>query len=123
MKFALRIVLFAALWVGFFSLPVYETGCAAGSTQQAKTVQTLKIVGQTAKTGMDGSTQLLKQGSITVAQWQKIADFYDNKFQPAYTLAVATAHADVSSLASPALLTLAGDFAALVAQYSTPTPH
>lgn len=85
----LHIALFAALWIGFFSLPVLQTGCTTAQTQTAYV--TLDATGKAAKASLDASTQLLKQGAITVAQWQKIADAYDNDFQPAYALAVASA--------------------------------
>lgn len=111
------------IWAAFLSLPVYQTGCASGSSQQVNAVQTLKIIGQTAKSSMDASTQLLKQGSITVAQWQRIADFYDQKFQPTYSLAVAASRSDLSTIASPDLLALATQFASLVAQLTAPTLH
>ena len=85
----LHIALFAALWIGFFSLPVLQSGCTAPQTQAAYV--SLDATGKAAKTSMDAATQLLKMGAITVAQWQKIAANYDNVFQPAYALAVAAA--------------------------------
>lgn len=106
----LRNVLFGvALWVGFFSLPLGQTGCT--TTQQATTYKTLDAVGQTAKASLDASTALLKQGSITVAQWQKIANAYDLDFQPAYNLAVLAA----GSTAAPAPPTLVAKQAAITA--------
>lgn len=108
-------------WVAFFSMPVLQTGCS--TTSQPQAVQTLKIVGVTAKTGLDACTQLLKQGTITVAQYQKVADFYDNRYAPAYALALTAARSDLSSVASPDLLLVAAQFAALVDQYTTPTNH
>jgi len=115
----LHLVLFAALWAGFFSLPVLQTGCSSSPDQRVQTVQTLKIVGQSAKTSMDAATQLLKQGNISVAQWESIASIYDSKFQPAYALAISAAHSDLSSVASPDLVGLAAQLATLVAQIST----
>jgi|GEM_PF-2964372 len=115
----IHIVLFAALWLGFFSLPVLQTGCSTAPDQRTQVVQTLKIVGQSAKTSMDAATTLLKQGSITVDQWQKIASVYDNQFQSSYTLAVAAAHSDLTNVASPDLIGLAAQLAALVAQVTT----
>jgi len=115
-KFLYLIALASAL----IAVPVVQTGCSTAPDQRVQAVQTLRIIGQTAKTGMDGATQLLKQGSITVEQWQSIASFYDNKFQPAYALAVASARSDLSTVASPDLIGLAAQFAALIAQLSTP---
>lgn len=116
------IPLFALFWALIAIVPVAQTGCQNQTTQQTA-VQTLKIVGTTAKTSMDAATQLLKQGTITVPQWQAIASIYDNKFQPAYALAIAAARSDLSTLASPDLIGLAAQLAALVAQYTTPPPH
>jgi hypothetical protein len=111
-----HIVLLAALWVGFFSLPFLQAGCSTAPSQRVQTVQTLKIVGQSAKTSVDAAAQLLKQGSITVEQWNKVAALYDTNFQPAYGLAVTAAHSDLSTVASPDLVGIAAELATLVAQ-------
>lgn len=115
-----RIISLVILACVAFTVPLLNTGCSTAPDQRTQTVQTLKIVGQSAKTTMDGATQLLKQGSITVQQWQSIASFYDSKFQPAYALAVASARSDLSSIASPDLIGIAAQLSALVAQISTP---
>lgn len=119
----LHLALFAALWIGFFSLPVLQSGCSTAPDARTQAYQTLGILGQTAKASMDASTQLLKQGSIAVAQWQQIASFYDTKWQPTYAVAVVTAKSDLSTVASPDVLALAAQFAALVAQLTAPTIH
>jgi hypothetical protein len=98
------------------AVPLATTGCQQAPNERVQAVQTLRIIGQTAKTSMDGATQLLKQGSITVEQWRKVADFYDHKLQPTYALAVATAQSDLSTPASPDLIGLAATLAALVAE-------
>lgn len=109
----------AAVWLGFLSLPILESGCGTPPDQRVRTVQTLKIVGQSAKTSMDAATQLLKQGTITVPQWQRVADVYDKQFQPIYSAAIATAHANLDSPADPQLLGIAAQLAALVAELTT----
>jgi hypothetical protein len=101
------------------SVPLAQTGCSTAPSSRVSEVQTLKIVGATAKTGMNAATQLLKDGKITVAQWQKVATFYDTKFQLTFALAVAAAQSDLSSVASPDLLALAAQFASLVTELST----
>jgi hypothetical protein len=101
------------------ALPVLPTGCSTAPSARVIQVQTLKAVGQSAKTALDASTQLLKQGTITVAQWQKVADAYDHKFQPAFNLAVAAAQSDLSSVASPDLVALGTQIVSLVAELST----
>lgn len=104
------------------AVPLATTGCQSAPSERTQAVQTLKILGQSAKTSMDGATQLLKQGSITVEKWQTIANFFDTKWQPAYTFAVASAQSDLSTVGSPDLIGLAANFAALVAQLTAPTP-
>lgn len=119
MKKLISILAFTALWAGFFSLPVLHTGCATPPDQRVQTVTTLKIVGQSAKTSMDAATQLLKQGSISVAQWSKVADVYDKNWQPTYALAVVTAHSNINSPADPELVGIAAQLAALVAEFTS----
>ncbi len=98
------------LLAGFVAaFPVIQTGCQTAPSARVVEVQTLKAVGASAKAAIDASAQLLKQG-------QKIAAFYDTKFQPAFNLAVAAASSDLSSVASPDLINLATQLANLVAQ-------
>lgn len=99
--------------------PVIIPGCATPPSSRVVAVQTLKALGSTAKAGMDATTQLLKTGQITVAQWQKVATFYDARWQPAFGFAVAAARSDLSAIASPDLAALATEFAALVTQLTT----
>lgn len=96
--------------------PLFQSGCQSAPTQRVVAVQTLSAVGISAKAGINTVTSLLKQHKISVVDYQKVADFYDNKFQPAYGLAVVSVQSDLSSIASPDLLALAAQFAALVAQ-------
>lgn len=95
--------------------PLASTSCSTAPSSRVTEVKTLKIVGATAKTAMDAATQLLKDDKITVAQWTKVASFYDGKFQPAFTLAVAAVGSDLTA-ASPDILSLATQFASLVAE-------
>ncbi len=110
-------LLILALTVGLCFAP----GCASISAPSARVVEakTLASVGATAKAGIDTAAQLLAKGQITVAQYQKVAAFYDNQWQPAFKLAVAATHSDLSSLASPDLASLAVQFATLVAQLTS----
>jgi hypothetical protein len=98
--------------------PLAFNGCASSPSTQVATVHTLQAVGVSAKTAMDASTQLLKQGTITVDQWQKVAAIYDTRFQPAFAAAVVVAHSDVSSAASPDLIAIAAELTNLVATYT-----
>jgi hypothetical protein len=109
--FAVFLLHLAAL-AGVLALP----GCATAPAARTEAATTLRIVGLTAKAGIDSAALLFRDGKITSAQWAAIAGFYDLKFQPAFELAVATARADLASPASPELIALAAQFAALVAE-------
>ena len=92
------------------------SGCNTPPSQRQAAATTLRIVGLTAKAGIDSAALLLRDGKLTPAQWSKVAGFYDLKFQPTYQVAVATARADLNSPADPALLALAAEFSALLAE-------
>ncbi len=94
------------------------TGCTNTASSQATKYKTLAAVGAAAQAAMDSTTALLKAGKITVPQFQRIAEFYDTRFQPAYRFAVAAAQADLSSAASPDVAALLGQFTTLVAEVS-----
>lgn len=111
-----RLLLLIALAV---ATPLLPTGCNTPPSSRVVQVQTLMVLGQTARAGMDASTQLLKQGTITAEQWQKIANFYDTRWQPAFNLAVAAVHSDLSSVGSPDLMALATQFSELIGQLTT----
>lgn len=118
---SLSLFLVLAFALVFASPLVLTTGCTTGSTTQATAVTTLKVVGATASQAMATSAQLLKDGKISVAQWQQIADIFDNKFQPSYKLAVVAANSNVNSVASPDLIALAAQLGALILQFQTKT--
>ena len=115
-----KIILIVALT---FS-PLVQTGCQNPPSERVVAVQTLAAIGMTAKASLDEAARLLARGEITVDQWSKVARFYDQTFAPAYTLAVASVKADLSSIASPDLVGLAAQLATLVAQLTAkpPTP-
>lgn len=102
---------------------VHVSGCATQPSARVVQVRTLGVLGSLTKTGMDGSTQLLKQGKLTVDQWRNVATFYDSRWQPAYNLAVAAVRSNLDSIAGPDLQKLADEFLALLAQYSPSTPR
>ena len=94
------------------------TGCVNTASSQATKYKTLAAVGAAAQVAMDSTTALLKAGKITVPQFQRIAEFYDTRFQPTFRFAVAAAQADLSSTASPDVAALLGQFTTLVAEVS-----
>jgi hypothetical protein len=101
------------------SIPVCSfTGCITKPAAQAIEVRTLLAVGQSAEAAVGLSAQLYRDGKITAAQARDVIDFFDNKFQPVFRLAAATAKADLSTLASPDLAALATQLVNLVNQLS-----
>ena len=102
-----------------FAAPVLVTSCAVSPKAQVYQVQTLKTVGQIAESALVLSAQLYGDKKITAAQAVAIATFYDAKFQPAFGISVMAAKSDLSSIASPDVILLASQLAAMVAQYQT----
>jgi hypothetical protein len=99
------------------AMPHAFTGCSSAPSERTTAVHTLQAVGLSAKAAVDASAQLLKQGSISVEQWQRVANIYDLRFQPAYGAAVLAVKSDLSSVASPDLIAIAAELTNLVASY------
>lgn len=114
--------LLTLLALAFFAvaLPVSQTGCAAPS-QRVVQVQTLKAVGHTAEAAVATSAQLYAAHQITDKQALDVIDFFNLKFQPAYRVAVNAVNANLDSIASPELASLATQLALLVASYQKPS--
>lgn len=112
----LRSLLTAVCLLALVSAPVLTTGCSNTPTTQTTKYKTLAAVGAAAQAAMDGAATTLKAGKITVPQFQRIASFYDTKFQPAFRFAVTAAQADLSSVASPDLTSLLVQLTTLVAE-------
>ena len=104
------------------AVPLAPIGCQTAPTERVATVQTLKVIGASRDAAMKTAVQLLKDGKITWAQWDKVATFHDKKLQPAYRLAELAARSDLSSVASPDLVALWGELASLVASLQKTTP-
>lgn len=117
-----RLVFLLAALVTFSTAPVVLTSCSTAPSARVVQVQTLKSVGQTADTAVALSAQLYRDGKITPAQARQVLDFYDNKFQPAFRLAVTAVQANLDSIASPDVAALASQLSALVIQFQTHTP-
>lgn len=98
------------------------TGCTSTSNTQVVEYQTLKAVGQSAEATVALAAHLYEAGAITAAQAKTVADFYDNRFQPAFRLASAAVQANLSSYAPQDLLNLASQLSALLLQYRNQTP-
>lgn len=108
-----RILLIIALACGAIALPVLETSCAAPSERVVQ-VQTLKAVGHTAEAAVAASAQLYAAGKITAVQARQVMDIYDKQFQPAFRVAVNAVNANLDSIASPELVTIAAQLSALI---------
>lgn len=111
--------LFVLFWTCLAFVPVYTTSCSAPSTRVAQ-VQTLKAVGHTAEAAVATSAQLYGAHLITDKQARDVMDLFDGKFQPAYRVAVNAVNANLDSIASPELVSLAAQLATIVASYQKP---
>jgi hypothetical protein len=108
------------LTLSLFLAQGVTTGCSTAPSERVNQVTTLKIVGASADASMKLAAQLLKDGKISREQWQKAADFFDFRFQPAYGLAVTAVQANLDSVASPDLVNLSTQLASLIASYIPP---
>ena len=96
-------------------VPVFQ-GCSTAPDARVQTVTVLKSLGASVDAGMQIAASMYKTGQITQAQWDQVADFHDNKFQPAYALAVAAAQSDLTA-ASPDLVNLATQLSQLILSF------
>ncbi len=117
-----KCLVFLAMISLIVAVPVIETGCKTAPDSRHVQYATLKAVGDTADGAVALGAHLYQQGTITAAQATQINAFYDQKFQPAYRVAVSAARADLSSVASPDLMNLAAQLAALVDSFQHKTP-
>lgn len=101
------------------ALPVMQTGCGTPPSARVQQVQTLKAVGHTAEAAVAASAQLYATGAITAKQAREVMDLYNLKFQPTYRVAVAAVNANLDSVASPELVTLAAQLSALILTLQT----
>lgn len=111
---------FLAALCAFFVLPSF-VGCSTAPSARVVQVQTLKAVGQSAEAAVALSAQLYNGGTISAAQARQVIDFYNTKFQPAFRLAVSAVNANLDSIASPDVASLASQLAALVASFQKTT--
>jgi hypothetical protein len=96
---------------------IVAPGCSTAPSARVVEVQTIKSVGQAAEAAVALSAHLYADKVIDAAQARTVIDLYNGHFQPAYRLAVAAAHADLSTVASPDLADLAAQVINLVASY------
>lgn len=113
----LLIVALALSVAGGFCISNFA-GCAAPSSRVVQ-VQTLKVVGHTAEAAVAASAQLYASGKITAEQARQVMDIYDKQFQPAYRVAVNAVNANLDSIASPELVTIAAQLSALILTFKS----
>ena len=114
-----RLPFFFLLFLPFFFSCTF-TGCTnTPVATRAAAASTLQTIGLSAKGAIDSAAILLREGKITRAQWEQVASFYDSRFQPAFALAIAAAQSDLSSPATPDVLSLAAQLTTLLASFTT----
>lgn len=102
--------------------PLAPTGCKTApaervvQVQSLQSLQSLKSVGQAAEQAVVVSARLYQDGQLTAAQAREVLDFFNQKFQPAFRLAVLAVQSDLSP-ASPEVLSLGGQLSALLLSY------
>jgi len=104
------------------AIPTLQTSCSTAPSARVVQVQTLKAVGQSAEAAVTLAAQLYHKDKLTGAQARQVIDFYDQKFQPAFRVAVAAVQANLESVASPDLISLASQISALVVQLQNKHP-
>lgn len=107
----------AILCLSFAVVAPILPGCSTPPSSRVVQVQTLKAVGESAEAAVKLSAQLYQSGTITSVQARAAIDFYNQKFQPAFRLAVATVNANLNSTAAPEIADLATQLSALVSSY------
>lgn len=100
----------AAIALAFaISSPAFH-GCSTPPSQRVAAVNTLKSIGAAADAAMRVAAGAYHDGRLTAAQWAKIAEAHD-RFQALYNVAVAGVQANLDSIASPDLVSLAAQLA------------
>ena len=115
-----RLLFLFAMILAVIAVPVLQTGCSTPPSDRVVQVQTLKAVGHTAEAAVATSAQLYAAGKITPAQARQVMDIYDKQFQPAFRIAVNAVNANLDSIASPELVTIAAQLSALIVTFKQP---
>lgn len=104
---------FLYLLFGFSGVALATNGCTTSKVEAAKT---LEAVGLSAKATVDTAAILLKNGKISVIQFENVAYFYDNRFQPAFRAALILVENNQQAPASLKLVQLAAELSSLLAE-------
>jgi hypothetical protein len=97
---------------GAISVSAVTSGCNTTQTQQ---VHTLEAVGVSAKASIDTAALLLKNGEITVEQWDDVAAIH-RKFLIAYSFAVKAVKSDLTQNSPAEAITLSIELAKTVSK-------
>ncbi len=116
-----KLIFALSLFLGAVVLTIAPVGCGTPPSARVVQVQTLKAVGQSAEAAVTLTANLYAAKRISDAQARQVKDFYDQKFQPAFRVAVAAVKANLDSLASPDLQSLANQLSNLVASFANKT--
>lgn len=122
LRAAVVVLLATAAIIGGMVLIASQTGCSTAPSARVVQVQSLKAVGHAAEAAVSLAANLYAGNRITAAQAKQVMEFYDQRFQPAFRLAVAAVNANLDSTASPDLVALATQLSALVASFGKPKP-
>ncbi len=95
---------------GAISVSAVTSGCNTTQVQQA---HTLEAIGISAKSSIDTAAILLKNGKITVDQWNKVAAIH-KKFLISYDFAVKAVKSDLSKTSPAELIDLSIELAKAV---------
>lgn len=112
----------AVLVAAILAIAASQSGCVAPPSARVVQVQSLKAVGHSAEAAVSLAANLYATNRITAAQAREVMAFYDQRFQPAFRLAVAAVSANLDSVASPDLVALATQLSSLVATFVKPPP-
>jgi hypothetical protein len=120
LRAAFIVLLGTAAILGSMLMIASQAGCASPPSARVVQVQSLKAVGHAAEAAVSLAANLYAAKQITAPQAKQVMEFYDQRFQPAFRLAVAGVNANLDSIASADLVALATQLSALVASFSKP---
>lgn len=114
-----RFLLFVIVGLLAFSAPMLLTSCSTAPSARVAQVQTLKAVGESAEAAVTSAAHLYASGQITAQQTLQVMQFYDQKFQPAYRVAVTAVNSNLTLQAPDDLVLLSAQLSALLLQFTT----
>jgi hypothetical protein len=98
------------------------TGCSTPPSERVAAGSTLKAIGHTAEAAVELSALLYKDGKISGEQAQAVMTFYNQRYLPAFRVAVTAAKFDTDRLAPSEVIALATELVTLVNSYRSMKP-